>query len=44
MYANVAKSTNQDHLPLRDFIINARGMRIVGVRCTYHYLGRSSFN
>lgn len=31
---NVAKSTNRDHLPLRDFIINARGTRIVGARYT----------
>lgn len=33
MHAHVAKSTNRDHLPLRDFIINARGTRTVGVQC-----------
>lgn len=34
-HANVAKSTNRDHLPLRDFIINARGTRTVGVQCVH---------
>jgi len=30
--ANVADSANRDHLPLGDFIINARGESIVGAR------------
>lgn len=34
-HANVAKSTNRDHLPHRDFIINARGTRTVGVQCVH---------